>query len=202
MINIQEIDFEKSNGLIPAVIQDVNTLQVLMLGYMNEEAFEKSQQEGRVTFFSRSKNRLWTKGEESGTFLTIRSIQLDCDQDTLLIQVDPQGPTCHKGTKTCWSEEETAQFGVLTRLETTISERWESETMESYVASLKRAGTHKIAQKVGEEAVEMVIEALRQDDTLFLEESADLLFHYLILLKAKGFELNSVLSILKRRNKQ
>jgi phosphoribosyl-ATP pyrophosphohydrolase/phosphoribosyl-AMP cyclohydrolase len=202
MINIQEIDFEKSNGLIPAVIQDVNTLQVLMLGYMNEEAFEKSQQEGRVTFFSRSKNRLWTKGEESGAFLTIRSIQLDCDQDTLLIQVVPQGPTCHKGTKTCWSEEETAQFGVLTQLETTISERWESETMESYVASLKRAGTHKIAQKVGEEAVEMVIEALRQDDTLFLEESADLLFHYLVLLKAKGFELNSVLSILKRRNKQ
>ncbi len=202
MINIQEIDFKKSNGLIPAVIQDVNTLQVLMLGYMNEAAFETSQQEGRVTFFSRSKNRLWTKGEESGAFLTIRSIQLDCDQDTLLIQVDPQGPTCHKGTKTCWSEEETAQFGVLTRLESTITERWESETMESYVASLKRAGTHKIAQKVGEEAVEMVIEALRQDDTLFLEESADLLFHYLVLLKAKGFELNSVLTILKRRNKQ
>jgi phosphoribosyl-AMP cyclohydrolase / phosphoribosyl-ATP pyrophosphohydrolase len=202
MINRQEIDFKKSNGLIPAVIQEVNTLQVLMLGYMNEAAFEKSQQEGRVTFFSRSKNRLWTKGEESGAFLTIRSIQLDCDQDTLLIQVDPKGPTCHKGTKTCWSEEETAQFGVLTRLEATITERWENESNESYVASLKRAGTHKIAQKVGEEAVETVIEALRTDDSLFLEESADLLFHYLVLLKAKGFKLNSVLSILKRRNKQ
>lgn len=202
MINIQEIDFDKSNGLIPAVIQDVNTLQVLMLGYMNEEAFVKSQLEERVTFFSRSKNRLWTKGEESGAFLTIRSIQLDCDQDTLLIQVVPQGPTCHKGTKTCWSEEETTQFGVISRLEATITERWESESTESYVASLKKAGTHKIAQKVGEEAVEMVIEALREDETLFLEESADLLFHYLVLLKAKGFELNTVLSILKRRNKQ
>lgn len=201
MINIQEIDFEKSNGLIPAVIQDANTLQVLMLGYMDEAAFEKSQQEGKVTFFSRSKNRLWTKGEESGAFLTIRSIQLDCDQDTLLIQVDPQGPTCHKGTKTCWSEEETAQFGVLMRLEATITERWESESTESYVASLKKAGTHKIAQKVGEEAVEMVIEALRTDDSLFLEESADLLFHYLLLLKAQGYALNNVLSILYRRMK-
>ena len=201
MINIQEIDFKKSNGVIPAVIQDVNTLQVLMLGYMDEAAFEKSQQEGRVTFFSRSKNRLWTKGEESGAFLTIRSIQLDCDQDTLLIQVVPQGPTCHKGTKTCWSEEETTQFGVISRLEATITERWESESTESYVASLKKAGTHKIAQKVGEEAVEMVIEALRTDDSLFLEESADLLFHYLLLLKAKGYALNNVLSILYKRMK-
>ena len=201
MITRKDIDFEKVNGLIPAVIQDVNTLQVLMLGYMNEEAFEKSQQEGKVTFFSRTKNRLWTKGEESGNFLNIKSIQLDCDQDALLIQVDPIGPTCHNGTKTCWSEEETAQFGVLAKLEATVTERWESESTESYVASLKKAGTHKIAQKVGEEAVETVIEALRNDDNLFLEESADLLFHYLVLLKAKGFELNDVLTILKRRNK-
>lgn len=201
MITRKDIDFEKVNGLIPAVIQDVNTLQVLMLGYMNEEAFEKSQQEGKVTFFSRTKNRLWTKGEESGNFLNIKSIQLDCDQDALLIQVDPIGPTCHNGTKTCWSEEETAQFGVLAKLEATVTERWESESTESYVASLKKAGTHKIAQKVGEEAVETVIEALRNDDDLFLEESADLLFHYLVLLKAKGFVLNDVLTILKRRNK-
>ncbi len=201
MIQIEQIDFSKGDGLIPAVIQDVNTLQVLMLGYMNEEAFRKTNLEGRVTFFSRTKNRLWTKGEESGNYLNVTELSIDCDNDTLLIKVDPIGPTCHKGTKTCWGENETTSFGVIAALEKTITKRWESESTESYVASLKQKGTHKIAQKVGEEAVEVVIEALRTDNHLLLEESADLLFHYLLLLKAKGYSLNDVLSVLKGRMK-
>lgn len=196
-----KIDFSKDSGLLPAIIQDDFTLQVLMLGYMNEEAFQKTQQEGRVTFFSRSKQRLWTKGEESGNFLNVRSISVDCDNDTLLIRVDPAGPTCHTGSKTCWQEEEGMSFGILDKLEETIAQRWESEDANSYVASLKSKGTHKIAQKVGEEAVETVIEALRTDDELFLAESADLLFHYLVLLKAKGFSFNDVLKVLKSRAK-
>jgi phosphoribosyl-ATP pyrophosphohydrolase/phosphoribosyl-AMP cyclohydrolase len=195
------IDFDKSNGLIPAVIQDVNTLQVLMLGYMNAEAFEKTKQEGKVTFYSRTKNKLWTKGEESGNFLFVKTINIDCDNDTLLIKVDPVGPTCHKGTKTCWGKQEATSFDTLDRLEKTISKRWEAESSESYVASLKQKGVHKIAQKVGEEAVEVVIEALRNDDKLFLEESADLLFHYLVLLKAKGYSFNDILKVLKGRIK-
>jgi phosphoribosyl-AMP cyclohydrolase / phosphoribosyl-ATP pyrophosphohydrolase len=195
------MDFEKTNGLVPAVIQDVNTLQVLMLGYMNEEALERTKAEGKVTFFSRTKNRLWTKGEESGNFLIVKDMKIDCDNDTILVMVEPIGPTCHKGTKTCWGENETSSYGTITQLESTIRERWENECAESYVATLKKNGTHKIAQKVGEEAVEVVIEALRNDDHLFLEESADLLFHYLLLLKAKGFELNDVLTVLKGRMK-
>ncbi len=196
-----KIDFDKTNGLVPTVIQDVKTLQVLMLGYMNEEALEKTKAEGRVTFFSRTKNRLWTKGEESGNFLIVKDMKIDCDNDTILVMVEPIGPTCHKGTKTCWGENEASSFGTITQLESTIRERWENESSESYVATLKKNGTHKIAQKVGEEAVEVVIEALRKDDHLFLEESADLLFHYLLLLKAKGFELNDVLGVLKGRMK-
>ncbi len=195
------MDFEKTNGLVPAVIQDVNTLQVLMLGYMNEEALEKTKTEGKVTFFSRTKDRLWTKGEESGSFLIVKDLKIDCDHDTVLVLVEPIGPTCHKGTKTCWGDKETSSFGVITQLENTIRERWDNESAESYVSTLKKNGTHKIAQKVGEEAVEAVIEALRNDDHLFLEESADLLFHYLLLLKAKGFELNDVLTVLKGRMK-
>lgn len=201
MSNLDQIDFAKGDGLVPAIIQDANTLQVLMLGYMNQEALLKTQSEGKVCFFSRTKNRLWTKGEESGNFLNVRSIQLDCDQDTLLILVDPVGPTCHKGTKTCWGDGETTSYGIISELENTIRERWDSESTDSYVAALKANGTHKIAQKVGEEAVEVVIEALRNDDHLFLEESADLLFHYLLLLKAKGYELNAVLEVLKSRRK-
>ncbi len=196
-----EIDFSKDNGLVPAIIQDAQTLQVLMLGYMNEEAFDKTRQENKVTFFSRSKNRLWTKGEESGHFLHVRDIKVDCDKDTILILADPDGPTCHTGAKTCWQEEKSTSFGILSGLEATIRQRWESENSESYVASLKSKGTHKIAQKVGEEAVETVIEALRTDDELFLAESADLLFHYLVLLKAKGFELEDVLNVLRSRMK-
>ncbi|MEY4602875.1 MAG: Histidine biosynthesis bifunctional protein HisIE : Phosphoribosyl-AMP cyclohydrolase [Bacteroidota bacterium] len=194
-----EIDFSKVNGLVPAIIQDAQTMQVLMLGYMNEDAFKMTQAQGKVTFYSRSKQRLWTKGEESGNFLNVKSIKLDCDGDALLIQVDPVGPTCHTGTKTCWQEEASTSFGILSSLEETIRHRWESTDAQSYVASLKSKGTHKIAQKVGEEAVETVIEALRDDDELFLAESADLLFHYLVLLKAKGFQLEDVLSILRSR---
>jgi phosphoribosyl-ATP pyrophosphohydrolase/phosphoribosyl-AMP cyclohydrolase len=196
-----KIDFDKDNGLVPVIIQDRLTMQVLMLGYMDHEAFEKTKEEKRVTFFSRSKQRLWTKGEESGNYLEVKEIKVDCDNDTILILADPAGPTCHTGAKTCWQEDKTTSFGVLAGLEATIRQRWESESAESYVASLKAKGTHKIAQKVGEEAVETVIEALRNDDELFLAESADLLFHYLVLLKAKGFSLDDVLEVLKSRMK-
>lgn len=199
---MEKIDFAKGDGLVPAIIQDVNTLQVLMLGYMNQEAYEKTCQENKVTFFSRTKNRLWTKGEESGNFLQVVSISLDCDQDTLLIRAIPQGPTCHLGTQTCWAEEKETSFGILSELENTISERLMTGTAEkSYIASLKEKGIEKIAQKVGEEAVETVIEALRSNDELFLNESADLLFHYLILLQAKGFKLDDVLAVLEARRK-
>lgn len=200
-MNVEQIDFSKGDGLVPAVIQDANTFQVLMLGYMNEEAYLKTSKEGRVTFFSRTKNRLWTKGEESGNYLNVIDISIDCDDDSLLIKVNPIGPTCHKGRKTCWGENEATSFGVIETLERTITQRWDSESSESYVASLKQKGTHKIAQKVGEEAVEVVIEALRTDDDLLIEESADLLFHYLLLLKAKGYSINDVLQVLKGRMK-
>lgn len=199
---MEKIDFAKGDGLVPAIIQDVNTLQVLMLGYMNQEAYEKTCQENKVTFFSRTKNRLWTKGEESGNFLNVVSMRLDCDRDTLLIQVIPQGPTCHLGTQTCWAGEKDTRFGVLSELENTISQRLNSGNSEkSYIASLKEKGIDKMAQKVGEEAVETVIEALRSNDELFLNESADLLFHYLILLQAKGYKLDDVLKILESRKK-
>jgi phosphoribosyl-ATP pyrophosphohydrolase/phosphoribosyl-AMP cyclohydrolase len=199
---MEKIDFAKGDGLVPAIIQDANTLQVLMLGYMNQEAYEKTCQENKVTFFSRTKNRLWTKGEESGNFLQVVSISLDCDQDTMLIQAIPQGPTCHRGTQTCWAGEKETSFGILADLENTISDRLQVGIAEkSYVASLKEKGIEKIAQKVGEEAVEMVIEALRSNDELFLNESADLLFHYLILLQAKGYNLDDVLKILESRKK-
>ena len=199
---MEKIDFAKGNGLVPAIIQDVNTLQVLMLGYMNQEAYEKTYQDKIVTFFSRTKNRLWTKGEESGNFLNVVSMRLDCDRDSLLIQVLPQGPTCHLGTQTCWAEEKETRFGILYELENTISQRLNLGNSEkSYIASLKEKGIEKIAQKVGEEAVETVIEALRSNDELFLNESADLLFHYLILLQAKGFKLDNVLKVLEQRKK-
>lgn len=199
---MDKIDFAKGDGLVPAIIQDANTLQVLMLGYMNQEAYEKTCQENKVTFFSRTKNRLWTKGEESGNFLQVVSISLDCDQDTLLIQAIPQGPTCHLGTQTCWEEEKETSFGILSELENTISQRLNSGNSEkSYIASLKEKGIEKIAQKVGEEAVETVIEALRSNDELFLNESADLLFHYLILLQAKGYKLDDVLNVLENRRR-
>lgn len=197
-----ELDFSKNNtNLIPAIIQDAITKNVLMLGYMNQDAVNKTLETNKVTFFSRSKNRLWTKGEESGNFLELVSMQKDCDSDTLLIQVQPQGPTCHKGTATCWGEENNANFGFLSQLETIIEARkLNAEASKSYVASLFEKGINKIAQKVGEEAIEVVIEAKDTNDNLFLNESADLLFHYLILLQAKGFKLKDVVTILKSRN--
>ncbi len=198
-----EIDFSKSaDGLIPAIIQDSQTKTVLMLGYMNTEAYQKTIDTQKVTFYSRSKQRLWTKGEESGNFLNLIDIKNDCDNDTLLLLVTPEGPTCHKGTDTCWAEENKENYGFISSLENTIKTRRENADSEkSYVASLFKLGMNKIAQKVGEEAIEVVIEAKDDNDDLFLSESADLLFHYLILLQAKGFQLNDVVQVLKSRQK-
>lgn len=197
----EQADFSKSeDGLLPAIIQDAQTKNVLMLGYMNLEALEKTMTSKKVTFYSRSKKRLWTKGEESGNFLALKSIELDCDQDAFLVQVNPQGPTCHKGTDTCWGKENESNFGFLSELERVIESRKNSTSEKSYVASLFESGINKIAQKVGEEAVEVVIEAKDDNDELFLNESADLLFHYLILLKAKGFSLNAIEQVLLERS--
>jgi phosphoribosyl-ATP pyrophosphohydrolase/phosphoribosyl-AMP cyclohydrolase len=198
-----KIDFTKGkDGLIPAIIQDSETKNVLMLGYMNAESLQKTLDTQKVTFFSRSKKRLWTKGEESGNFLNLVVIKNDCDSDTLLIQAKPEGPTCHTGADTCWQEPNNGNYGFISDLEKTIKTRRENADSEkSYVASLFEKGINKIAQKVGEEAVEVVIEAKDNNDELFLSESADLLFHYLILLQAKGFELNDVVDVLKSRQK-
>jgi len=198
-----KIDFNKNpDGLIPAIIQDANTKNVLMLGYMDQEAFDTTQKTQKVTFFSRSKQRLWTKGEESGNFLELVDIKNDCDSDTLLVSVNPVGPTCHKGTDTCWAEENTQTYGFLSTLEQIITSRKnDRENPDSYVASLFRKGINKIAQKVGEEAVETVIEAKDNDEELFLNESADLLFHYLILLQAKGYTLEDIVQTLQKRHK-
>ena len=198
------IDFSKNtDGLIPAIIQDSETKTVLMLGFMNAEAYQKTVDTQKVTFYSRTKQRLWTKGEESGNFLNLIDIKNDCDNDTLLIQVKPEGPTCHKGTDTCWADENKTVYGFLTTLEDTIQLRKENADSEkSYVASLFKLGMNKIAQKVGEEAIEVVIEAKDDNDDLFLGESADLLFHYLILLQAKGFKLDDVVAVLKSRQKK
>lgn len=197
-----KIDFTKNeNGLVPAIIQDTTTKKVLMLGYMNAEALAKTEEIKKVTFYSRTKKRLWTKGEESGNFLNVVNIKVDCDNDTLLIMVNPIGPTCHTGSDTCWDEKNEPNFGFLSLLEEVISNRKENQDDEkSYVASLFKKGINKMAQKVGEEAVEMVIEAKDNDDKLFLDESADLLFHYLILLQAKGFTLKDIAEVLRKRH--
>lgn len=196
------INFDTTTGLVPAIIQDANTKTVLMLGYMNQDAFDKTVSTNKVTFFSRSKQRLWTKGEESGNFLELVSIKNDCDEDSLLVQAIPHGPTCHKGTDTCWKQDNVQEYGFLTELENVISERVANkDTQKSYVASLFSKGINKVAQKVGEEAVETVIEALDNNDELFLYESADLLFHYLMLLQAKGFKLEDIVQELKSRQK-
>ncbi|WP_299781015.1 bifunctional phosphoribosyl-AMP cyclohydrolase/phosphoribosyl-ATP diphosphatase HisIE [uncultured Formosa sp.] len=197
------IDFNKNNdGLVPAIIQDASTKKVLMLGYMNAEALEKTKETKLVTFYSRTKKRLWTKGEESGNVLNLVDIKLDCDNDTLLVSVLPKGPTCHKGTDTCWGETNDESYGFISHLQDVIKDRrLNFAPTESYVSSLFAKGINKIAQKVGEEAVEVVIEAKDNDDNLFLNESADLLFHYLILLEAKGFEIKDVVEILKGREK-
>ncbi len=196
------IDFSKTEGgLVPAIVQDAITKNVLMLGYMNKEAVDKTLETKKVTFYSRSKNRLWTKGEESGNFLHLVSMSVDCDQDTLLVKANPVGPTCHKGTDTCWGEDNTESYGFISELEQIISERIENkDTANSYVASLFSKGINKVAQKVGEEAVEVVIEAMDNNESLFKEESADLLFHYLMLLQAKGYCLKDIVAVLKNRH--
>lgn len=195
-----KIDFEKyTDGLVPAVVQDYMTHKVLMLGFMNAEAVDKTMELQKVTFFSRSKQRLWTKGEESGHFLHLKSIAVDCDNDTLLIKALPEGPTCHTGADTCWNEKNHADH-FLTYLEQIIELRKKGNPEESYVARMFAKGLNKIAQKVGEEAVEMVIEAKDDNTNLFLNESADLLFHYLLLLNAKGHNLAEVLQILQSRH--
>ncbi len=193
-----QIDFNKSNGLVPVVIQDEKTLEVLMLGYMNEEAYQKTEQEQKVTFFSRTKNRLWTKGEESGNFLNVKSIAVDCDNDTLLIKVNPVGPTCHKGTRSCFDTAYNQNF--IFQLENIINDRYENPTAESYVNSLRKKGLNKIAQKVGEEGVETVIAALAETEHDLINESSDLLFHLLVLLKEKGLSLNDIAKNLESRH--
>ncbi|MFA7116958.1 MAG: bifunctional phosphoribosyl-AMP cyclohydrolase/phosphoribosyl-ATP diphosphatase HisIE [Bacteroidales bacterium] len=193
------IDFKKGNGLVPVIIQDNNTLQVLMLGYMNEEAFEKTKSENQVTFFSRSKNRLWTKGETSGNFLTVKDIQIDCDNDTILIKANPAGPTCHTGSTSCFKEE-TAK-GFVYSLQATINQRIDDNSKNSYTNALYKKGINRVAQKVGEEAVELVIEAKDNNNKLFINEAADLLYHYLILLKTKGSTFEIIEDVLKKRKK-
>lgn len=192
------IDFEKGNGLIPAIIQDFETLQVLMLGYMNEEAFNKTKAENRVTFYSRSKNRLWTKGEQSGNFLDVKDIQIDCDNDTILIKAIPHGPTCHTGSISCFAEE--TSKGFLYKLEETINQRISDNDASSYTNKLFKKGINKVAQKVGEEAVELVIESKDDNIDLFKNEAADLLYHLLILLKIKDVQLEDVEDVLKSRS--
>jgi len=194
------IDFKKGNGLVPVIVQNNNTLQVLMLGYMNEEALQKTKTEKKITFYSRSKNRLWTKGEESGNFLFVKTIEIDCDNDTILIKTDPDGPTCHKGTTACFGSE--TSKGFLYELEQTISQRIDNNDESSYTNQLYKRGINKVAQKVGEEAVELVIEAKDNDANLFKNEAADLMYHYLILLKAKGHTLEDIETVLKDRAKK
>ncbi|HEY4154896.1 MAG TPA: bifunctional phosphoribosyl-AMP cyclohydrolase/phosphoribosyl-ATP diphosphatase HisIE [Puia sp.] len=197
-----EVNFSKyADGLVPAIVQDDQTRKVLMLGFMNRQALDKTRELGKLTFYSRSRKRLWTKGEESGHFLTLRNIAVDCDQDTLLIQATPEGPVCHTGADTCWDEKNEAD-GFLPELEAIIQQRKNGRDENSYVAGLFKKGINKIAQKMGEESVELIIEAKDQDDSLFLNEAADLLFHYLILLQAKGYNLQHVSDVLKQRHEK
>lgn len=195
-----KIDFKKyKDGLVPAIVQDIDTQKVLMLGFMNEAALDITMQTGKVTFYSRSKDRIWTKGEESGNFLELKSVAADCDNDTLLIKAHPLGPVCHTGADTCW-DEKNHKADFLYYLEDIIDLRKKASPDESYVAKLFAKGINKIAQKVGEEAVETVIEAKDNNEDLFLNESADLLFHYLILLNAKGYRLNDIVKVLEKRH--
>lgn len=196
MINFSKFD----DGLVPAILQDSKTKNVLMLGYMNKEAYEQTIESREVTFFSRSKNALWVKGEQSGNKHILVDITPDCDNDALLVKVAPKGPTCHLGTDTCWGEKNKSSFGFLSTLETVIRDRKENPNENSYVASLFKKGLNKIAQKVGEEAFEVVIESKDDNDIMFINESADLLFHYLILLRAKGIQLSDIEKILEERH--
>jgi len=194
------IDFTKfPDGLVPAIIQDQHTSKVLMLGYMNKESFDATMDSTRITFYSRSKQRLWTKGEDSGNFLELKSVSLDCDQDALLFKVNPLGPVCHTGADTCWDEKNHSD-DFLEYLENIIELRKNGSDENSYVKSLLARGINKVAQKVGEEAVELVIEAKDQDNDKFINEAADLMFHYLLLLNTKGFSLQDVKDTLKKRH--
>lgn len=197
---VADIDFKKMNGLVPAIIQDAKTLIVLMQGFMNSEAYEQTVKTGKATFYSRSKERLWTKGEESGNFLNVVDIALDCDQDSLLVKVNPVGPVCHKGSDTCW-EEANKHKSFLLELEEVLKIRKKADPKSSYTASLFHEGINKVAQKVGEEAVELVIEAKDNNENLFLNEAADLMYHYMVLLQFKGFDLKDVEEVLKTRHK-
>ena len=190
------------NGLIPAIVQDAMTGKVLMQGFMNAEALVKTQETGMVTFFSRSKDRLWTKGETSGNFMELVSVAADCDGDSILIKANPRGPVCHTGADTCWDEENTSKTGFIDQLRAIIKDRKNNPSDQSYTASLFAKGINKIAQKVGEEAVEIVIEAKDDNKELFLGEAADLLFHYLVLLEAKGYELDEVMEVLIQRHRK
>lgn len=192
------LDFNKGAGLVPVIIQDHQTLEVLMLGYMNEEAWKKTQSEKKVTFFSRSKNRLWTKGEESGNYLNVVSIAIDCDNDTVLIKASPQGPTCHTGSRSCFQTDYNQNF--IFELEHIIDDRYNNPKEDSYVNKLKLKGINKIAQKVGEEAVETVIAALKETETDFVNESSDLLFHLMVLLKEKNISLQRIAKNLEERH--
>lgn len=193
------IDFSKSDGLVPVIIQDEHTLEVLMLGYMNEEAFKKTEAEGKVTFFSRTKNRLWTKGEESGNFLHVKYISIDCDNDTLLIKVKPVGPTCHTGSRSCFKTDYNQNF--IFKLEDIITDRYENPVEGSYVNKLRSKGLNKIAQKVGEEGVETVIAALNETEFDLINESSDLLFHLILLLKEKNITLETIAKNLESRHR-
>ncbi|MBK8391073.1 MAG: bifunctional phosphoribosyl-AMP cyclohydrolase/phosphoribosyl-ATP diphosphatase HisIE [Saprospiraceae bacterium] len=200
-LDIENIKYDAVSGLIPAIVQDCITGKVLMLGYMNRPAIDKTLEEGKVTFFSRSKDRLWTKGESSENYLILSEISIDCDLDALLIKALPQGPTCHTGDDTCWQEENSnGNTAFLDYLEQVITDRKNNESDQSYTSSLFKKGINKIAQKVGEEAVEIVIEAKDNNDDLFLGEAADLLFHYLVLLQAKNFKLADVIKVLEGRH--
>lgn len=196
-----KLDFQKTGGLIPTVIQDVNTNKVLMLGYMNEESLKITEEIGKVTFFSRSKNRLWTKGEESGNFLKVVSITPDCDNDTLLIKVHPDGPVCHTGADTCWNEENKTDISFLAYLQDFITKRHTEMPEGSYTTSLFQQGINRMAQKVGEEAVETVIEAVNGTDEGFLYEASDMIYHLIVLLTSKGYSLSDIAKELEKRHK-
>lgn len=199
-VKIEDIDFAKMDGLVPAIVQDARTWKVLMQGFMNKEAFEKTMELNKATFYSRTKKRLWTKGEESGNFLIVKEILLDCDRDSLLIKVDPVGPVCHKGYDTCWEEKNDNQHFIF-HLEEVLKSRKSADPSTSYTASLFAKGINKVAQKVGEEAIELVIEAKDDDANLFKNEAADLLYHYLVLLVFKGFSLKDIEQVLRERHK-
>lgn len=199
--SIEQVVFDQNTGLVPAIIQDAQSNKVLMLGYMNEAAIEETLSSKKVTFFSRSKQRLWTKGETSNNYLNLVSMSIDCDQDSLLVKVNPEGPTCHTGDDTCWTESNETGGAFLDYLGEVIKERKLQSPEESYTARMFQKGINKLAQKVGEEAVELVIEAKDDNDDLFKNEAADLIFHYLMLLEAKGFGLKDVVEVLKERHK-